>query len=299
MLGLGRRCSIGIAGAGIACVLALAGAGSALASPPICFGTAHAPGVLAGTYNSSVIVEGKCVVDAGPAVVRGNLTIRPHGALYADFALNARNPRGRVGSHLQVTGKISVGAAARLVLGCDPASYPCADDPSLKQPEEPPFLYSRSQVGHGISAGGALSVIVHNDAIAGGVTQLGGGGGDTCQPEGFEVFSAYEDSTITGNVSVSGLSSCWLGLARLHVKGNLAVSNDQLADPDAIEILANSISGNLACSGNSNVWDTVEEHFGNLFPRLPQPNRVGGLRSGQCIQQSPVTEGGPPGEGPF
>ncbi len=299
MLGLGRLCAIGVASAATAGAVALTGAGSALASPPICFGTAHAPGVLAGTYNSSVIVEGKCYVDAGPAIVQGNVTIRPRSALYADFALNARNPRGRIGSYLHVTGKISVGATARLVLGCDAASYPCADDPSLKRPEEPPFLSSRSQVGGGISASGALSVIVHNDAIAGGVAQLGGGGGQFCQPEGSQVFSAYADSSITGNVLVSALSSCWLGLERLHVKGSVTVSNDQLASPDAVEILANTITGNLACSGNSNVWDTVEEHFGSLFPRLPQPNQVGGLRSGQCVQESRVTEGGPPGEGPF
>jgi len=297
MLRLGRWCTGAIAGA--AAAIALAGPGGALASPPICFGTAHAPGVLSGTYSSNVVVEGRCVVDAGPAVVKGDLTIRPNSALYADFALNARNRRGRVGSHLQVVGKISVGSGATLVLGCDAASYPCADDPSLKRPEEPPFLSSRSQVGHGISANGALSVIVHNDAITGGVAQLAGGGGAFCGPEGSAVFSAYEDSTITGKVSISGLSSCWLGLARLHVKGNLTVNNDQLADPDAVEILANNITGNLACSGDSNVWDTVAEHFGSLFPRLPQPNRVGGLRSGQCIQQSSVTLGGPPGEGPF
>jgi hypothetical protein len=113
------------------------------------------------------------------------------------------------------------------------------------------------------------------------------------------VYSDYEDSSIQGNLHVIGLTSCWLGVARVQVGGNLHMIDDQLADPDAIEILANQINGNLLCQQNSRVWDSAEENFESLFPRVPQPNTVNGHRIGQCVLASPTTEGGPSGPGPF
>ena len=118
---------------------------------------------------------------------------------------------------------------------------------------------------------------------------------------GSPVYSAYEDSWIHGNVSVSGMTSCWLGLARDHVRGNVRIVRDQLADPDAIEIVFNHISGNLVCRANSAVWDSAEAVFGQtaLYPRTPQPNTVHGDRVGQCVLASPATQGGPLGPGRF
>ena len=77
--------------------------------------------------------------------------------------------------------------------------------------------------------------------------------------------------------------------------------NNQLADPDGIEILSNTISDNIGCWANSYVWDSSEANFAQtrLFPRTPQPNTVGGHRFGQCVLSSPTTMGGPLGPGPF
>jgi hypothetical protein len=76
--------------------------------------------------------------------------------------------------------------------------------------------------------------------------------------------------------------------------------NNQLADPDAIEILANQISGNLLCLKNSQVWNSAEAvPGGELFPRDAEPNTVSGHRVGQCVLASPETAGGPSGPGPF
>ena len=67
----------------------------------------------------------------------------------------------------------------------------------------------------------------------------------------------------------------------------MRVIDNQFADPDAIEILANRIGRNLNCRGNSMVWNSADLTEGELFPRLPEPNTVGGQRLGQCILASP------------
>src|SRR5262249_12279283 len=141
-------------------------------------------------------------------------------------------------------------------------------------------------------------------AIDGNVTHTGGGGGVSCAPMGFfadiksPVFSAYEDSSIGGNIVVTGVRSCWLGLARDQIGRNAILTDNDLADPDAIEILSNTVSRNLICQRNSMVWNSFEPTSA-LFPRTPAPNSVGGQRIGQCVLASPTTEGGQPGPGPF
>jgi hypothetical protein len=115
------------------------------------------------------------------------------------------------------------------------------------------------------------------------------------------VYSDYEDSTVVGDLTIAGLRSCWLGMARVHLGGNANFANSKFADPDAIEILANHIRGDLVCVGNSMVWDSadISPTPGVLFPRLPEPNWVGGHRFGQCRLSSPTSQGGPLGPGLF
>jgi hypothetical protein len=84
----------------------------------------------------------------------------------------------------------------------------------------------------------------------------------------------------------------------VHVGGNLDMLHNQLADPDAIEIISNDISGNLLCQKNSRVWDSADLSE-SLYPRLAEPNSVDGHRIGQCVLASPASEGGPSGPGPF
>jgi len=285
--------------AAVACCALAAGASTAAASVPVCSGTPEAPGVLTGTFPTNVIIEGACVVNGGPAVVRGELTLRPGAVLLAAFALNHRTGSGP--SRLTVNGNVRVQSGATLILGCDPRSFACIDDPE----REAPTLSSPGRVFGNVSEQEPLGVVVHNTIINGNVRQAGGGGGLNCEPSGIfasfksPVYSAYEDSTIRGTLNISGLRSCWLGIARDAVGGNVRVVDNQLADPDAIEILANRISGNLTCRENSMVWNSAEEKFESLFPRVPMPNTVNGKRAGDCVLSSPATEGGPPGEGPF
>jgi hypothetical protein len=239
-------------------------------------------GVLSGVYHGDVQISGACVVNAGPTEVRGNLTITPGSTLLAIFGETNFQPESPA-STLTVDGNIVVQNGGTAFLGCFATSSPCADDPN----SEDPTLNSAVRIGGSLISTDPLGVVVHNGTIGGNVSQSGGGGGVSCDPQGAfaaigpPVYSDYEDSAIGGSVSISGYHSCWLGVIRLHVGQSVTVNNNQLADPDAIEILSNTIEGNLSCSGNSMTWDSSD--LGNdLFPRGWNPNTVGGTRSGQC-----------------
>ena len=298
---LPRRVPLLLRAVGLALgIMVASGSGAAAAGPSTCSGTFVSPGVLAGTYASSVAIDGACVVNAGPAIVEGNLTLHPGAVLLAAFANN--------GSGLTVHGNLLVQSGATLILGCEPGgAYPCLDSPGST---------SGGSVWGNLIAQQPLGVVVHSSTIDGSVLETGGGGGFTCANKGptvggfpvfgaafggLPVFSGFEDSTVHGNLSVIGLTSCWLGVARTSVGGNVSLINNQLADDDAIEILTNQISGNLICLQNSQVWDNPESVPGGaLFPRdTPVPNAVSGNRVGQCVLSSPTTQGGSSGPGPF
>lgn len=300
-----------MAAAGMAVVIPVT-ASAAKAKPHTCKGTSKKPGVLAGTYKSGVVVKGFCAVDHGKAKVIGNVTVSKGATFAAAFGLNDKTHKGT--SSLTVTGNVVVGKGATAVLGCkvNPtgSGFPCIDDPNPNKPT----LTSAETIKGSLIENAPLGVVVHNSKLGKNWTETGGGGGVNCTPAGTfaafksPVYSDIEDSTVGGNLTVSGMSSCWLGVARVHVKGNVNIKNNVMADPDAIEIVSNHIDKNLACTGNSHpasdpsiampVWDSGDPTM-NLFPRSPQPNTVMGKRSGQCVLSSPTTPGGPSGPGPF
>ena len=272
-----------------------------------CSGTFASPGVLSGTHGS-VRVSGACMVNAGPALVKGDLTVLNGAVLVSAFGLNDTTGNGN--SSLTVRGDVHVRSGATAILGCFPTSFPCLDDPGA-QPNStvPPTLSSRAVVGGDLVGSNPLGVIVHDGSIGGSVTERGGGGGVNCTPTGIfavfgsPVYSDYEDSSVRGDLRVSGLNSCWLGTARVRIGGDASFINDQLADPDAIEILSNNIKGDLVCRKNSFVWDSADSFSnppGVLWPRTQEPNTVHGDRSGQCdVLQNPATQDGAPGPLPF
>jgi len=268
-----------------------AGAATA-AGTATCKGSLRAPGVLTGTVNSSVVVRGLCFVNAGPAVVKGDVTVSPGSVLVSAFGMH--------NSSLSVTGNIYVRAGAAAVLGCNPANFACLDDPSQSHPT----LSSHVTIGLDLRSNLALGVIMHNFSVGGDVIQTGGGGGRNCNPQGiFKVFgspvySAYEVGSVGGDVRISSVLSCWMGVVQLRVGNTMVMHANKLADPDAIEILANHITGSLICRGNSRTWDSAEAGNG-LFPRIPAPNTVLRNRKGQCVLSSPTKPGGPSGPGPF
>ena len=87
-------------------------------------------------------------------------------------------------------------------------------------------------------------------------------------------FSTIEDSSVGGNIRIQAIHSCWFGMFRLQVGGNVKVTGNRMADPDGNEITTNTIGGNLACFNNS-----PKAQFGDA---APIPNIVGGKKLGEC-----------------
>ena len=114
---------------------------------------------------------------------------------------------------------------------------------------------------------------MHNFTVGGDVIQTGGGGGVNCNPQGiFKLFqspaySTYEVGTVGGDVRISSVHSCWMGVVELHVGNTVVMYRNKLADPDAIEILSNNITGNLICRGNSRTHSPDSQHAVNDEPQ--------------------------------
>lgn len=262
----------------------------------VCNGTLKKPGVLVGNVSMNVVVKGGCEVKNGSATVKGSVTVTRGSTFAAVSGHNDKTTQGH--SNLTITGSLKVDKGATAVLGCEAAHSPCVDDN-----QKLPKLNNKISIGGNVLATGALGIVLHVTKIGGTVTQIGGGGGEGCKsmPGVFKlfqspVFSDYEDDTIGGDLSITGLKSCWLGALRDHVAASLVLEHDKLADPDAIEVGTNRIGGKLACIGNTMVWDTVDSNpTGALYPRTLVANTVTGARSGQCVRSTPTTKGGPYG----
>ena len=257
-------------------VMGAGASGAAVAGhgqPSTCTGTLAAPGLLTGTYRGDVVATGVCAVYGGAAVIKGNLIVAPGSSLVATFGLNDLTGTGTSG--MTVFGNVEVRSGAVLAMGCEPAFDPCSDGPNGT---------SRSQVFGNVDASHALGVIIHVSTITGNVrvTGGGGGGGANCSPPYPGIFAAAntapftdsEDSTIGGNLTITGLNTCWLGSLRNSVHGNVLIAGNTMAKPAADVIVNNVINGSIACYGNS-----PAVQYG-VFAR--SPNLVLRHASGEC-----------------
>jgi len=260
--------------------IAVPGEASAASQTYVCSGTSlNSPGVLSGTFRN-VLVQGVCIVPAGPAVVNGTLTVESGGALVAAFA----------GGHLTVTKDVVVSEGGTAILGCFASSFPCLDDPN----QNSPTLNSPVLVRRDVLASGALGVLMHDTTVRRDVREVGGGGGVTCDPTGFfamvgsPAYSDYEDSTVGRDLSVSGLNSCWFGTLRVNVGRDLSYANNTFADPDASEVHNNAVGRDISCSGNSPAVQYGDAGNG-------APNQVRRNAHGECgfnvLQPNPAPDG--------
>lgn len=270
---------------GLSGVLVSAGSAGATSPPYDCTG-GNGGIVPPGTY-SSMIITGVCYMPAGTITIRGNLTVEPYALL------DATTPGDPAAYPLQaatvlVGGSVSVGTGAVLFLGCSPF-ISC------------PMAVNYDRIGGNLTATGALGVVVHSVTI-GGTFSLQGGGDDISGPAacaadpapwsedasltGVPVYSDAEDNSIGDDLSVVGLQSCWLGSLRNQIGGNATYVGNKMGDPDAMEIDANLIGGNMVCSAN---MPAVQ--FGDSGSA---PNMVGGLGTGECgfdvVKPNPAPE---------
>lgn len=127
-------------------------------------------------------------------------------------------------------------------------------------------------INGGVHATDAMSVQIHFTTINGGIDVHGGSG-----PFGgpFDVtWNTIEDSSIHGNVNISGYNGFWMGFIRNDVHGSVNLNDNVLLDRDGNEYVTNTIHGSLHCSGNSptpQVGDSEGES-----------NVVTGAKTGQC-----------------
>jgi hypothetical protein len=264
-----------------------------------CTGTLDSPGLLTGTYHSNVVVSGACAIDGGAATILGDLTLSPGSALNATFALNDL-PGGSGTSSLTVLGSVNVESGAVLGMGCEPNYSPCSDDPNAGTGGT---LTGSDHVFGGLNEFNPLGVIVHASTINGSVNEQGGGGGVNCNvpTTGIfsllesPVFSDYEDNLIGGNLDIVGLQTCWLGALRNVVRGSVLNLHNTMADPDADEVVSNTVDENMLCFGNS-----PQVQFGDSNG---VSNQVRGLALGECgfgvTQPDPAANEPPNGTPPY
>lgn len=279
----------------------------------VCTGTLSAPGVLTGTYAGNVVVNGVCLVNQGAASISGNLTITQGSAVVSAFGLDDATGTGN--SSLSVGKNVFVADGATLIMGCEPNFFSCLDDPAASTGGT---LTSTGSIGGSLFGDEALAVVVHASTIGRDAVSWGGGYGNNCATPtsspsnsvslqlwatvaNSAPYTDFEDTSIHGSETVASLTSCWLGTARVKIGRDLLMLKNTLNDPDAIEILSNTVDHNLVCFGNTSVWDSAEASFGQttVYPRTAEPNTVGHHRLGQCVLASPATQGGTPGPGPF
>jgi hypothetical protein len=257
-----------------------------------------------GTY-TSILVTGACSVPFGLVQVKGDLTVAP-GAL-----LDATTPAGIFGPTpanlpgiVQVGGNLNVESGAVLFLGCDFAIVcPLGSStyPGLLFPDHPELGSSNPGdiVAGNIKSDRALAVVVHSVKIGGNASLIGGGGGlsqltggpgsgacfdpalfpppwpsTTLAAFGFPVYSDFEETSIGGNLKMIGLQTCWMGALRNKVAGNVIDQNNLFGDPDANEVVANFVRGNIICHNNNSVVQVGDS---------TQPsNVVSGNAVGEC-----------------
>ena len=106
---------------------------------------------------------------------------------------------------------------------------------------------------------------------------------------GSPVYSTYEDSAVHGDVMISGVRSCWMGVIREDVSGSMTINNNKMADPDAMEINSNQIAGDLTCMRNSMAWDSSEASKNPRGCRSRTRSTEPGSASACCPVPSPIT----------
>ncbi len=270
---IGAILAIGLTGlAGLAATAAPVGART-LGGGAVCTGGAIAPGIY-----QQLLVVGVCSVPQGTVTVTGNLTIAPGALLDA----TTPTPPAALPGTVVVGGNVLVGSGAVLFLGCD-AAILCPSGTTAES----------DIVAGNIIAVGALGVVIHAVYVQGSVSVVGGGGGagmvtpaclgavapapwsqDPSPLAFFPVYTDVEDSTIGGNLRIIGLQTCYLGALRNHVQGNVLDQQNQMGDPDANEVVGNSVTGNMVCTGS-----LPQVQFGESGAA---PNQVGGQAIGQC-----------------
>ena len=235
--------------------LALTVTGTAGAATANHFGnaTCRQGTVKTGTYQS-LRITGTCTLGN-----RGTVSVKHDLVVAAHATFNAATP-----ATLNVGGDVWVGDDAIAAIGCSP-DVGCA-------------ALGHDHVGGNLTADRAWATIVHGTAVDGNVTYHKGGGSEDCSKLGVfgqaPFYFVLEDSSVGGWFSMSQVHSCWFGLIRTTIGGDASLVGNHFGDPDAMEIVTNTVGGDLACFDNRPA-PQVGDSGG-------APNNVAGRMLGQC-----------------
>jgi hypothetical protein len=222
-----------------------------------------------GTY-SSLTVAGVCQVPAGAVInVSGSVNVAPGGVLDgASFT-----------STITVGQNLTAGAGSFLALGCQPtnsigkfAGVPCNDNPAGR---------TVITVNGNVTATNAFYVALRALTVNGNITLSGGGGGAADNNDDWSI----KGNTVGGNVTISGVTTDWLGLQFNSISRNATLTNITATDPadfggQTVAVVMNNVGQILNCSG-------LEPGVSPGF--IPgEHNTVGKKATGQCAAISVV-----------
>jgi hypothetical protein len=239
----------------VAAALALpTGSAMAAAPGPMAY-TCSGGGIPSGDY-ASIKVTGFCGVapDAVITIV-GNLNVGAGAVLDAQSAP----------STITVGHNVTAAAGSLVGLGCQPdyphnTGHPCAVEPDG---------HSVITVNGNVTATGADTVLLNGVTVKGNVTLTGGGG---------DIPWSIKNDTISGNLTVSGVTADWLGVLFNSIGKNATLTNITATDPGdpgrLVFVVRNTIGRNLTCMG------LAPGVSGGFFPG--QVNTVGRNAIGQC-----------------
>jgi hypothetical protein len=217
-----------------------------------------------GTY-TSILVTGNCwLTDFGTVVVNGDLRVA-HDAKFNAVTAGT----------LVVDGSFFSGTNSITDIGCNVKSVgpPCTSNSSDVVMGN---VYSDNALEmswHSVTVGGWYDIVGRNQYTD---------NTDCSQtdPTGTPDYFTFEDGSVGGNFSYDGNRTCWMGLFRTHVGGNVYILHNHTNTTvpgikfDSPEIATNTIAGSLNCSGN-----TPPPTFGDSKGK---PNKAAKGKFGQC-----------------
>ena len=189
-------------------------------------------GVIPSGNYSSLTVTGACNVAADAVInVAGSVQVT------AGAMLDAQSAPATITIGRNVTGN----AGSVVGLGCQPPAY---TGNSAHECTVNPAGHSTITVNGNVTVNNAVAVQLNGTTIRGNVSLAGGGS---------EIPWSIKNNTISGNLTVGGQKTEWLGVLFNTIGGNVTLTNIALSDPhpDApgVYIVRNTIARNLTCVG--------------------------------------------------
>ncbi len=210
-----------------------------------------------GTY-ASILVTGPCAVPAGAVIsVVGNVTVAAGAMLDAQSAP----------STITIGRNVTAAPRSMLGLGCQPPAF---TGNSAHECVQEPAGHSTIAVGGNITAASASAVLLNGITVKGNVTLAGGGSA--------EIPWSIKNNSISGNLTVTGQRTDWLGVLFNDIGKNATLANitvtDQHPGAPGVYIVRNKVARNLVCVG------LAPGVSGGFVPG--SVNVVGGHAIGQC-----------------